>query len=143
METTGTTTVPPSTSTVQVEKRDGCGVFCLTSVDGAKPLPEADRLIMMESLLGLIAGENLRKMSQIEIISQKGLRSRILTFLAIQRSFFGCDEFTVPYNREELADYLCVNRSALSHELRRMEQEHLLYCRKNIFRILDAELYSP
>lgn len=110
----------------------------------AKPgkLPEADRLIMMESILGLIAGENLRKMSQIEIISQKGLRSRILTFLAIQRSFFGCDEFTVPYNREELADYLCVNRSALSHELRRMEQEHLLYCRKNKFRILDAELYS-
>ena len=51
-------------------------------------LPEADRLIMMESILGLIAGENLRKMSQIEIISQKGLRSRILTFLAIQRSFF-------------------------------------------------------
>lgn len=96
----------------------------------------------MESILALIAGENLKKMAQIEIISRKGLRDRILTFLSIQRSFFGSDTFSIPYNREELADYLCVNRSALSHELRVMESENLIYCRKNKFQILDAELYE-
>lgn len=97
---------------------------------------------MMESILALIAAEHIRKMYKIEILSRKGLRDRILTFLSIQRSFEGSDDFKIPFNREELADYLCVNRSALSHELRCMEKEHLIYCRKNHFRILDACLYQ-
>lgn len=110
----------------------------------AKPgyIEEADRLLIMESILALIAGENQRKMSKIEILSRKGLRDRILTFLAIQRSFEGRDEFTIPFNREEMAEFLCVNRSALSHELRLMEKENLIYCRKNFFRIFEAELYK-
>ena len=110
----------------------------------AKPglLKETDRLVIMENILALIAGENLKKMAQIEIISRKGLRDRILTFLSIQRSFYGSDQFEIPFNREELADYLCVNRSALSHELKLMEKDSLITCRKNKFQILEAELYD-
>lgn len=110
----------------------------------AKPgrIEETDRLLMMESVLALIAGENQRKMSKIEILSRKGLRDRILTFLAIQRSFEGKDEFYIPFNREELADFLCVNRSALSHELSLMEKEQLICCRKNYFQIKEADLYK-
>ncbi len=105
-------------------------------------IAEAERLVMMENILALIAGENQRKMSKIEILSRKGLRDRILTFLAIQRSLEGKDDFRIPFNREELAEFLCVNRSALSHELRLMEKENLIYCRKNHFQILEAELYK-
>lgn len=110
----------------------------------AKPgfLPEEDRLLMMESILALIAAEHIRKMNKIEILSRKGLRDKILTFLSIRRSFEGTDDFYIPYNREELADYLCVNRSALSHELKSMESDGLIRCRKNHFQILNAELYS-
>lgn len=110
----------------------------------AKPgkIEEKDRLLIMESILALIAGENQQKMSKIEILSRKGLRDRILTFLAIQRSLEGKDAFRIPFNREELADFLCVNRSALSHELRLMEREDLIYCRKNYFQIKKAELYK-
>lgn len=110
----------------------------------AKPgcVEEADRLLLMESVLALIAGENQLKMSKIEILSRKGIRDRILTFLAIQRSLTGRDEFDIPYNREEMAEFLCVNRSALSHELRLMEKENLIYCRKNHFKIIQAELYK-
>lgn len=110
----------------------------------AKPgyVKETDRLLLMESVLALIAGENQQKMSKIEILSRKGIRDRILTFLAIQRSLMGSDEFEIPYNREEMAEFLCVNRSALSHELRLMEKENLIYCRKNHFRIIEAELYK-
>lgn len=110
----------------------------------AKPghVKEADRLLLMESVLALIAGENQQKMSKIEILSRKGMRDRILTFLAIQRSLTGKDEFDIPYNREEMAEFLCVNRSALSHELRMMEKENLIYCRKNHFKVIEAELYK-
>lgn len=110
----------------------------------AKPgcVEEVDRLLMMESVLALIAGENQQKMSKIEILSRKGLRDRILTFLAIQRSLEGKDEFDIPFNREEMAEFLCVNRSALSHELRLMEKENLICCRKSHFKVLEAELYK-
>ncbi|MEE1086045.1 MAG: Crp/Fnr family transcriptional regulator [Schaedlerella sp.] len=109
----------------------------------AKPgiIPESERLLIMESILALIAAEHIRKMNKIEILSRKGLRDKILTYLGIHRSFIGKDEFDIPYNREELADYLCVNRSALSHELSNMESEGLISCRKKHFKILKAELY--
>lgn len=109
----------------------------------AKPgyIEESDRLLIMESVLALIAGENLRKMSKIEILSRRKLRDRILTFLSIQQSLVNQYNFSIPYNRQELADYLCVNRSALSHELKSMEKENLIRCRKNHFEILDAPLY--
>ena len=42
-------------------------------------------------------------------------------------------DFSIPYSREELAAFLCVNRSALSHELSRMQQEGLSTFRKNRF----------
>lgn len=129
--------------TYYVTAQQDCRVYLIDYEKVAKPggIPEPERLLMMESVLALIAGEHLRQMNKIEILSRNGLRERILTFLAIQRNLRGSDEFDILYNREELAEYLCVNRSALSHELRKMEQEHLIFCRKNHFRILDAELY--
>lgn len=129
--------------TYYVTAQQDCRVYLIDYEKVAKPgwIPEPERLLMMESVLALIAGEHLRQMNKIEILSRNGLRERILTFLAIQRNLRDSDEFDILYNREELAEYLCVNRSALSHELRKMEQEHLIFCRKNHFRILDAELY--
>ena len=105
-------------------------------------IPEEERLLIMESILALIAAEHIRKMYKIEILSRKGLREKILTYLGIHRSFEGKEDFYIPYNREELADYLCVNRSALSHELKNMEADGLIWCRKNHFKILNAELYN-
>lgn len=123
--------------------RDSC-IYVIDYDKIAKPgqVREDDRLLLMESVLALIAGENQQKMSKIEILSRKGIRDRILTFLAIQRSLEGRDEFDIPYNREELAEFLCVNRSALSHELRLMEKENLIRCRKSHFKVLEAELYK-
>jgi CRP-like cAMP-binding protein len=44
--------------------------------------------------------------------------------------------FAIPFSREELAAFLCVNRSALSHELSLMKQEKLITFRKNTFTLL-------
>ena len=110
----------------------------------AKPgtLLEAERLLIMESLLALVAGENLRKMNKIEILSRKGSRERIMTFLAFESSFYRSSEFDVPYNREEMASFLCLNRSRLSHELSLMRQEGILDYDKNHFKILEEDWVS-
>lgn len=84
-------------------------------------------------LMILISQENMRKHYRLAILSQKSLRSRILTYLTMQSERLGTTSFDIPFNREELADFLCVNRSVLSHELKQMEQEGILYTKKNHF----------
>ena len=75
----------------------------------------------------------MKKEYRLAILSQNGLRERITTYLTMQASRRQKTAFTIPYSREELAAFLCVNRSALSHELSRMQSEGLITFRKNYF----------
>ena len=98
-------------------------------------LSENYRLEGIRQLLTLISQENMKKEYRIAILSQKGLRERILTYLMMQANRRQTNEFTIPFSREELASFLCVNRSALSHELSLMQQEGILSFHKNEFYI--------
>ena len=96
-------------------------------------LPESQRLVILNRLLTLISQENMRKEYRLAILSQKGLRERIITYLTMQSARLQKTTFSIPFSREELAAFLCVNRSALSHELSLMQAEGLLSFRKNTF----------
>ena len=87
---------------------------------------------LIENMLKLIAGKNLQLQSRMDIASLKSIRMKVMRYL---ESFIPKQghEITIPYNREELADYLCVDRSALSHELAKMKSDGLLEYRKNKF----------
>ena len=80
--------------------------------------------------------ENMKKAYRLAIMSRNGLRERILAYLTMQAAKRGTNTFTIPFSREELAAFLCVNRSALSHELSLMRQEGLLDFHKNNFSLL-------
>lgn len=97
------------------------------------------QISVFRQLMTLISHDNMRKHYRIAILSQRELRSRILTYLIMQAERLGRSRFRIPFNREELADYLCVNRSALSHELKKMEREGILRTRKNLFTICRDE----
>lgn len=99
-------------------------------------LADADRQKILLRLLTIIAHENMRKDYRLAILSQKGLRERIMTYLTMQAGKRNTATFTIPFSREELASFLCVNRSALSHELTRMKQEGIIRCRKSTFTLL-------
>lgn len=88
---------------------------------------------VVRQLLLLISQENMKKEYRLAILSQKGLRERIVTYLTMQSARRQQSTFTISFSREELAAYLCVNRSALSHELSRMQQEGLISFHKNVF----------
>ena len=96
---------------------------------------------MLQSLMTLIAGENLKKLNKIEILSRKGTRERILTYLSLQSSFHQSRSFEIPLNRQEMADYLCLNRSKLSYELSQMQKDGLIRYKKNHFEVINAVLY--
>ena len=99
-------------------------------------LQEPERLLVCQALMTQLSHENMRKYYRLAILSQRGLRNRVLTWLTMQARRRGSRSFRVSFSREELADFLCVNRSALSHELSRMEQEGLIHFHKNEFTLL-------
>ena len=77
----------------------------------------------------------MRKYHKIEAVSFKSVRERIVYYLSLQQKMKGTDQFYINFNREELANFLGVNRSVLSHELKRMEREGLIRFNKNYFEI--------
>jgi CRP-like cAMP-binding protein len=87
---------------------------------------------LIENMLRLVAGNNLLLQSRMELLSLKSIRARVLRYL---ESFVPQQggHITIPFNREELADFLCVERSALSHALARMKKDGLIEYRKNTF----------
>lgn len=102
-------------------------------------LQESTRQQILSRLLTLISNFNMQKEYRLAILSQKGLRDRILTYLSMQASKRHTNSFTIPFSREEMASFLCVNRSALSHELSLMKKEGLIDFRKNKFTVLNRE----
>ena len=102
-------------------------------------LSETVRLSCLGHMLTLISHENMKKEYRLAILSQKGLRERITTYLTMQANRLRKRTFAVSFSREEMASFLCVNRSALSHELSLMEQEGLITFRKNVFTLNEWE----
>jgi CRP-like cAMP-binding protein len=89
---------------------------------------------LMYNMLMLLANENMRRMYKIELLCQKSLRERVLTYLRFVAKKKGTsDYFTIPFNRDQLAQYLNINRSALSHELALMQQDGVISFNKNRF----------
>ena len=87
---------------------------------------------LIENMLKLIANKNLQLQSRMEIISLKTIRAKVMRYL---ESFVPKQgrHIKIPFNREELAGFLCVERSALSHELSKMKRDGLIDYRKNYF----------
>ena len=92
---------------------------------------------VIENMVSLIADKNKQLMEKLAIISQKTLRKKILTYLSLQiQQNNGKNKFTIPLGRLELANYLNVDRSALTRELNNMKKEGIIDYSKNTFKII-------
>lgn len=90
---------------------------------------------LIENMLKLVASKNLILNQKMEILSKRTIREKLLLYLQIQQGQEGNNPFTIPFSRSGLADYLCIDRSAMSRELCKMREEGLLTFQKNIFTI--------
>ena len=91
---------------------------------------------LVENMVGIIAGKNRELMKKVEVVSRKTLREKILAYLSHQAQREGERYFQIPLSRQELAEYLCADRTALSRELASMKNDGLIDYDKNMFRIL-------
>ena len=92
---------------------------------------------LLRNVLLLSARKNVALSQRAFLLSFTKIRGRLDAYLSAQALETGQREFDIPFNRQELADYLNVDRSALSKELMRMRDEGLIEFNKNHFRILQ------
>lgn len=94
---------------------------------------------IIENMLALLLENNRSIYQKLDLVSHKSLRDRILHYLSLQAKKNNAASFEIPFSRSDLADYLTVDRSALSRELQRMAQEGYIRFSKNRFELLDIE----
>lgn len=91
---------------------------------------------LVGNLLQVVAEKNMILNQKIEIISKRTTREKLMTFLLSEAKKKNSGEFEISYNRQELADFLGVDRSAMSAEIARMRRDGLIESEKNRFRLL-------
>ena len=91
---------------------------------------------LIYNLMKLVATKNLILNQKLEIMSKRSTREKLMTYLMLQAKQQGDNSFTVLFDRQELADYLEVDRSGLSSEISKLRKEGVLECKKNHFTLL-------
>lgn len=88
------------------------------------------------NLLKLVANKTLVFDQKIQVTSKRTTREKLMTYLLNQAKLQGKNKFTIPYDRQALADYLEVDRSGLSAEISKLRKEGVLESEKNFFTLL-------
>jgi CRP-like cAMP-binding protein len=91
---------------------------------------------LIENMVRVIADKNRELMRKVEVVSKRTIREKLLAYLSIQAQDQNSRYFELPLGRVELAEYLCVDRSALTRELVKMKEDGLIDYDKNTFRML-------
>lgn len=97
-----------------------------------------DQLIL--NLIRIASFKNLNLSRKILHTGPKTIRGKLLSFFSEWVKKENSLSFSIPYNRQQLADYLSVDRSAMSNELSKMQKEGILEFKKNKFKIIDKNI---
>jgi len=96
---------------------------------------------LVENTLCILSKKIVRLTEKLGHIVQRTMREKILSYLSKCARQAQCNSFDIPYTRQQLADYLCVDRSALSHELSKLQKLGMLRYRKNHFELLSSSTH--
>ena len=88
------------------------------------------------NLMKEVAAKTLIFHQKLEIISKRSTREKLMAYLMMRAKKVGSDRFEIPFDRQELADYLEVDRSGLSVEISKLRREGVIDCEKNTFVLL-------
>lgn len=91
---------------------------------------------IIPNLLNIVSEKALFLNQKIDILSKRTTREKLLAYLSAQAKQANSSMFTIPFNRQELADFLCVERSAMSAELSRMQRDRIIEFKKSQFKLL-------
>ena len=94
---------------------------------------------LVRNTLYIVSEKIVRITEKLGHVMRRTTRGKILSYLSVCAHREKKDAFFIPYSRQQLADYLGVDRSALSHELIRMKNQEMLRYHKNYFELLGGQ----
>ena len=92
--------------------------------------------IVVQNLFFAISEKNRKLVQKIGHMSKRTTREKLISYLSEQAKKQNSGVFTIPFNRQQLADFLSVDRSAMSNELCKMRDEGLIEFERSNFRLL-------
>ncbi|MGN1377510.1 MAG: Crp/Fnr family transcriptional regulator [Dorea sp.] len=98
--------------------------------------------ILIRNLLKIVAGKNMLLNQKLSYSSHKTTAEKIMAYLSDQAKLHHSSEFIIPFNRQELADYLGVERSAMSAEISRLQKQGRLITKRSYFKLLSSHSFS-
>lgn len=124
--------------TVSVAAPNGATVIFLDikSLLAGSARSEAENRLL-HNLLLLMAERNLFLTQKMEYLTKRTTREKLLAYLSEQARLQQSNKLTIPFNRQQLADFLAVDRSAMSGELSKMQADGLIRYKKNNFELLQ------
>lgn len=125
---------PLMVSAVAVEKSV---VLLLNAAKLLRTCPQAcaHHVALIRNLLSISARKNINLSRRIFHTSSKTIRGRLLSYLSFQSVRCGSKDFEIPFDRQQLADYLSVDRSAMSAELGKMQRDGLIGVNRKHFHL--------
>lgn len=91
---------------------------------------------LIYNLMRDIASKTVMFHQKIEVVSKRTTREKLLSYLSMMSKKEGSSAFYVPFDRQQLADFLEVDRTGLSSEIGKLKKEGIIECRKNYFELL-------
>lgn len=88
------------------------------------------------NLMKDLASKSILFHQKMEIASKRSTREKLMTYLMFYAKKVKCSSFDIPFDRQELADYLAVDRSGLSAEISKLRREGIIECRRKHFVLL-------
>ena len=113
---------------------DGLGDCLPTCPTGAITFVEREAAAYDEA--AVLARKLLLLQDKITHMGRHTTREKLLSYLSAQAAHQGRLTFDIPFDRQQLADYLCVDRAAMSAELSKLQRDGLLRCRRNHFTLI-------
>lgn len=95
---------------------------------------------MIYNLMRVLAIKNMLFHQKIEVTSKRTTREKLISYLLMQAKTVGKNQFEIPFDRQQLADYLEVDRSGLSAEISKLRREGFLQSEKKHFKLLSTEI---
>lgn len=123
-------------SPVDIIAKSNCEILLLPFEKVINPCNKLCKyhLLLIKNIMKMISKRNSLLNDKLDIIGQKTTREKILALLENYKTEEGV--FSIPYSREEMARFLCVDRSAMSRELCKMRDEGILKFHKNYFEFI-------
>ena len=99
-------------------------------------------LALIRRLFEMVTKKNLLLTEKMNCLTRRTTREKLLSYLSQCARKAGSSTFSIPFNRQQLADYLSVDRSAMSSELSKLREEGILSFEKNRFALKEAQSYT-